>query len=99
MALETAPVVTGALVGGYLGAPETRHRPLGGLVLAAGGLAAGRSWWRTVGSAGTALLTSIYLGGFRAWHPLAKRTRPWPGVLSAAATSALASCLVADRRS
>lgn len=37
MAVPTAPIAAGSLVGGYLVARETGVRPLGGVVLAAGG--------------------------------------------------------------
>ena len=86
--LPTAPVVAASLVGGYLVARETGVRPLGGAVLAAGGLVAGRQWLRRTGPATTAALTAVYLGGFGASNPLAKRIGPWPSVLSVAATSA-----------
>ena len=62
MALRTAPIVAGSLIGGYLVARRTKVRPLGGAVLAAGGIAAGRQWLRTSGPATTAVLTGIYLG-------------------------------------
>jgi len=97
MALRTAPIVAASLVGGYLVARETKVRPLGGAVLAAGGLAAGRQWLRTSGPATTAALTGIYLGGFGASHPLAKKVGAWPAVLTAAGTSAAASWLLSDR--
>lgn len=99
MALKTAPVVAGGLIGGYLVARETKIRPLGGLVLGAAGLAAGRRWLATTGPLGTALLSTVYLGGFGASHPLAKKVGAWPAVLGAAGTSALASWLFVDRRS
>lgn len=98
MALPTAPVVAGALVGGYLLARKTKVRALGGAVLAAGGVVAGRQWMATSGAAGTALLSAVYLGGFGASHPLAKKIGAWPAVLTAAGTSAAASWLVSDRR-
>lgn len=96
--VPTAPIVAGALVGGYLVARETKIRALGGAVLAVGGLAASHYWWRRGGPVATAVLTAVYLGGFGASHPLAKKIGPWPAVLSVAATSAAASWLLADRR-
>jgi hypothetical protein len=96
--IPTAPVVAGSLVGGYLVARQTGVRPLGGAVLAAGGAWAARSWWRTAGPAPTAGLLAVYLGGFGAAHPLAKKVGPWPAVLGAAATSGAAAWLLADRR-
>ena len=98
MRIPTAPIVAGSLVGGYLVARETKIRPLGGAVLAAGGAVAGREWMRTVGPIGTAALSAVYLGGFGASHPLAKKIGAWPAVLAAAGVSAAVSYLVSDRR-
>ncbi|QXC62831.1 hypothetical protein KSP35_08650 [Aquihabitans sp. G128] len=98
MALPTAPIVAGSLIGGYLVARETKVRPLGGAVLAVGGVAAGRQWLRTTGPGTTAALAGIYLGGFGASHPLAKKIGAWPAVFAAAGTSAAASWLLSDRK-
>lgn len=99
MAIPTAPVVAASLIGGYVVARETKIRPLGGAVLAAGGAVAGRQWARRVGPVGTAALSAVYLGSFGASHPLAKKIGAWPAVLSAAGVSAAASWIVSDRRS
>jgi hypothetical protein len=96
--LPTAPVVAVGLVGGYLVARETEIRPLGGAVLAAAGIVAGRQWLRAVGPVGTAALAAVYVGGFGLSHPLAKRIGPWPAVLTAAGVSAATALLVSDRR-
>jgi len=96
--LPTAPIVAASLVGGYLVARTTKIRPLGGAVLGVGGLVAGREWALHAGPAGTAALGAIYLGGFGASHPLAKRIGPWPAVFAAAATSAGAAWALSDRR-
>lgn len=98
MSIPTAPIVAGSLIGGYLVARETKVRPLGGLVLAAGGVVAGREWARTAGPAGAAALGAVYLGSFGASHPLAKKIGAWPAVLTAAGVSAVAAYLVSDRR-
>ena len=98
MTIPTAPVVAVGLIGGYLVARKTKIRPLGGAVLAAAGIVAGRQWLSTAGPAATVALSVVYLGGFGASHPLAKKTGPWPAVLTAAAASATSSWLVADRR-
>ena len=98
MSIPTAPIVAGSLIGGYLVARETKVRPLGGLVLAAGGVVAGREWARTAGPAGAAALGAVYLGSFGASHPLAKKIGAWPAVLTAAGVSAAAAYLVSDRR-
>ena len=97
MSLPTAPVVAGSLIGGYVVARETKIRSLGGVVLAAGGVLAGREWARRVGPAGTVALTAVYLGAFGASHPLAKRIGVWPAVLTAAGVSAAAAWIVSDR--
>jgi hypothetical protein len=96
--IPTAPVVAAGLVGGYLVARETGVRPLGGAVLGACGVLAGRTWLRTCGPATTAVLSAVYLGGFGASHPLAKKVGPWPAVLGAAGVSAVASWALCDRR-
>jgi hypothetical protein len=97
MSIPTAPVVSAGLIGGYLAARKTGVRPLGGVVLAGAGVAAGREWSKTVGPARTAALTAIYLGGFGASHPLAKKMGAWPAVLTVTAVSAAASWALADR--
>ena len=94
----TAPIVFSGLVGGYLVARETGIRPLGGVVLAGAGIVAGREWLRTSGPVGTAVLAGVYLGGFGASHPLAKKVGAWPAVLGVATLSGTASWLISDRR-
>lgn len=98
MSIPTAPIVAAGLVGGYLVARETEIRPLGGAVLAAAGAVAARQWLRTRGPVGAAILGGIYLGGFGASHPAAKRIGAWPAVIGAATVSSAASWLVSDRR-
>ncbi len=97
MKILTAPIVFSGLVGGYLVARETGIRPLGGVVLATAGVVAGREWMRTSGPIGTAALAAVYLGGFGASHPLAKKVGAWPAVIGVASVSAAASWLVSDR--
>ncbi len=97
-ALPTAPVAAGSLVGGYLVARETGIRPLGGAVLAAGGAYCATRWRSTVGAGPAAGLLAVYLAGFGASHPLAKRIGAWPSVLAVAAASGAAAFVVADRR-
>lgn len=98
MALPTAPVAAGSLVGGYLVARETGVRPLGGAVLAAAGAWCTREWARSAGAPVAGVLLATYLGGFGASHPLAKKIGAWPSVLSVAAVSGAASWALADRR-
>jgi hypothetical protein len=96
MALPTAPVAGASLVGGYLVARKTGVRPLGGAVLAAGGVYMTRQWVRDSGPLTAAALLGIYLGGFGASHPLAKKVGAWPAVLAVSAVSAAASWKLSD---
>ena len=96
--VSTAPLAGLGLIGGYLTARESGIRPLGGVVLGLAGLYAGRTWVARAGWPGAAALSVIYLGGFGASHPLAKKVGAWPAVLGVAAVSAAASYVVADRR-
>jgi hypothetical protein len=96
--VSTAPVVALGLIGGYVTARETGIRPLGGVVLAAAGVFAGRTWLATRGPATTAALSAVYLLGFGASHPLAKKIGAWPSVLTVTAVSAGASWALVDRR-
>lgn len=95
--VQTAPLAALGLIGGYLTARETQIRPLGGVVLALAGVYAGRTWLAKGGAAETAALSAIYLGGFGASHPLAKKIGAWPSVLTVAAASAAASYALVDR--
>jgi hypothetical protein len=96
--VSTAPVAALGLVGGFLVARETGIRPLGGALLGVCGAYAGRSWLAKAGAPGTAALSAIYIGGFGASHPLAKKIGAWPSVFTVAAASAAASYLLSDRR-
>ena len=96
--VSTAPVLAFGLVGGYLTARETGIRPLGGLLLGAAGVFAGRTWLAERGPAVTLALSALYVLGFGASHPLAKKIGAWPSVLTVTAVSAGASWAVVDRR-
>ncbi|GAA4975125.1 hypothetical protein [Kineococcus glutinatus] len=98
MAIPTSLITAGSLVGGWQTARRTGVRPLGGVVLAAGGVLAGRRWARTTSPAVTAGLLGTYLGAFGLSHPLAGRIGAWPSVLVVAALTAGASHVLADRR-
>lgn len=95
--VRTAPLAALGLVGGYLVARESGIRPLGGVLLGACGLYAGRTWLAKTGPAVTALLSVLYVGGFGASHPLAKKIGAWPAVLAVSAASAGASWALCDR--
>ena len=92
----SVPTVAAGLIGGFAVARYSGRRELGGVVLAAAGVTAGRSWLRR-GPAVTACLSAAYLGAFGVSHPLAKKIGPWPAVLTVTAAAAGASYLLVDR--
>jgi hypothetical protein len=98
MAVPTAPIVAGSLVGGYWVARSTEIRALGGAVLSAGGAISAREWRRNAGPVGASVLSGIYYASFAISHPLAKKIGAWPAVLTAAGVSATAAWLISDRR-
>lgn len=95
--VSTAGVVAFGLLGGFLTARESGIRPLGGVVLAAAGLFAGRTWLAKRGPAMAGILGAAYLAGFGLSHPLAKKIGAWPSVLTVTAATAGASYLLVDR--
>ncbi|PPK98356.1 hypothetical protein CLV92_10151 [Kineococcus xinjiangensis] len=98
MAIPTALITAGALVGGWQVARRTGVRPLGGVVLAAGGVLAGREWARTTDPVTTAGLLGVYVAAFGLSHPLAKRIGAWPSVLAVSGLTGAASHVLGDRR-
>lgn len=96
--VNTAAVVATGLIGGWLTARETGIRPLGGVLLAAAGVWAGRSWLAKTDAPTTALLEGLYVAGFGLSHPLAKKIGSWPAVLTVTAASAGAAWALSDRR-
>jgi len=96
--VSTAAVVATGLLGGWLTARETGIRPLGGAVLAAAGIWAGRSWAAKTDVPTTVGLSSLYVLAFGASHPLAKKMGSWPAVLTVTAVSAAAAHALSDAR-
>jgi hypothetical protein len=97
-AILSSAVAAGSLIAGFAVADATGVRPLGGLVLLAGG---GYCWWAWRRAAGTPTavgLAAAYLGGFVASHPLAKVIGAWPSVLTVSAVVGGLSWALADRR-
>lgn len=94
--VSTATTVALGLIGGWVTAKETGLRPLGGVILGAAGLWAGRSWLAKTNTATTAGLSALYLGAFGASHPLAKKIGAWPSVLAVTAASAGAAYALSD---
>jgi hypothetical protein len=80
-ATPTAPLAAGSLISGYAVASASGSRPLGGIVLAAGGLCCMELWRRRLGAR-----TALELGGagllaFALSHVLARAVGAWPSVL------------------
>jgi hypothetical protein len=98
MRVPTAAITASSLIGGWRLARRTGNRPLGGGVLVAGGVLAGREWARRTNPVVTAALVATYVGAFGLSHPLAKRIGAWPAVLAVSALTAAASYAAADRR-
>ncbi|AEG81457.1 hypothetical protein CULC22_00936 [Corynebacterium ulcerans BR-AD22] len=96
--VNTSAVVASGLIGGWLTARETGIRPLGGIVLAAAGVWAGRSWWAQGGAPLTSALAATYIGAFGLSHPLAKKIGAWPAVLTVTAATATVSYALSDTR-
>lgn len=95
--VQTAPLIATGLIGGWLTARETGIRPLGGALLAAAGIYAGRSWWKK-SPATCAALSASYIAAFGLSHPLAKKIGPWPAVLSVTGAASAAAYLLNDAK-
>lgn len=95
--VRTAPLTVLGLAGGFLTARETGIRALGGVVLAAAGAYAGRTWLAKRGPATAGALGALYLAAFGGSHPLAKRLGAWPAVLAVTAVVAAAAHVIVDR--
>ncbi|MDO5098485.1 MAG: hypothetical protein Q4D85_06955 [Corynebacterium sp.] len=96
--VTTSAVVATGLIGGWLCARETGVRPLGGVVLAAAGAWAGRSWYAKGGIPLTAALSTAYVAAFGLSHPLAKKIGAWPAVLGVTAAAAGAAAALSDNK-
>jgi hypothetical protein len=97
-ALPTAPVAAGSLIAGYAVAASSGSRPLGGLVLAAGGVWCIRAWDRRDGRRTAAALGATGFTAFVLSHVLALAIGAWPSVLIVSALTALAAWLASDAR-
>ena len=96
VSVPTAPIVAAGLIGGYTAARVTGVRALGGVVLAAAGVYAGRTWLRRRGPATAGALGAAYLLSFGGSHPLAKKIGAWPSVLTVTALAAGAAYAASD---
>ena len=96
--LPTAPVAAGSLIAGYAVAVGSGSRPLGGVVLLAGGLWCTREWARRNDTRTALVLACAGLAAFVVSHVLALAIGAWPAVLLVAAAMAIATWLRADAR-
>ena len=96
--VNTAAVVVTGLIGGWLTARETGIRPLGGVILAAAGGYAARSWNAKAGAGTAAGLTALYTLAFGASHPLAKKMGSWPAVITVTAAADGAAYALSDAK-
>jgi hypothetical protein len=94
----TAPVAAGSLIAGYAVAAGTGSRPLGGVVLLAGGLWCVRAWTQRNDTRTAVTLACAGLAAFVLSHVLALAIGAWPAVLLVAAAMAAAAWLRADSR-
>jgi CHASE2 domain-containing sensor protein len=97
-ALPTAPLAAGSLIASYGVVAATGSRPLGGVVLAAGGLGCVEIWRRRHGTRTALQLGATGFAAFVASHLLALALGPWPAVLIVAAVMAGAAWALADSR-
>lgn len=84
----TAALAAGSLIGGYAVAVASGSRPLGGVVLAAGGLSCAAIWTRRHGPRTAVELTGVGLAAFALSHLLGLAIGAWPGVLSVSTATA-----------
>jgi hypothetical protein len=96
--MPTAPVAAASLIGGFAVAASTGSRPLGGLVLAIGGLWCVQAWKRRHGTRTAAILACVGLGAFVVSHVLALVIGAWPSVLLVSAAVAAVTWTQADTR-
>ncbi len=79
--IPTAPIAAASLIAGFGVALGTGSRPLGGLVLAAGGLWCIWEWRRRHGVRTATILGCVGFGAFVLSHLLGLVIGAWPSVL------------------
>lgn len=94
----TAPLAAGSLIAGYAVAVASGSRPLGGLVLALGGMLCVRMWTLRHGPRMAISLACLALFAFILSHLLALAVGAWPAVLIVAAGTAAVVWIRADAR-
>lgn len=96
--LPTAPVAAASLIVAYAVAVSTGSRPLGGVVLALGGLWCIQAWRRRHGTRTAVILASVGLAAFIFSHVLALAIGAWPSVLLVSVVVAVVAWTQADAR-
>jgi hypothetical protein len=94
--LPTAPLAAGSLIAGYAVAAGSGSRPLGGVVLAVGGVWCIWVWVRRRGPRTAATLAGVGFAALVLSHVLALAIGAWPSVLVVAAATAAAAWTLAD---
>jgi hypothetical protein len=96
--VPTAPIAAAGLIAGFGVAVGTGSRPLGGVVLAACGLACMAVWARRDGARVTATLTAAGLVAFAVSHLLGRVIGSWPSVVVVSAVTAALCWRLSDAR-
>jgi hypothetical protein len=96
--IPTAPIAAAGLVAGFGVADATGSRPLGGVVLAACGLACIAVWLRRDPPRVTVELTAAGLVAFALSHVLGHVIGAWPSVLVVSAVTATLCWRLSDAR-
>jgi hypothetical protein len=94
----TAPIAAGTLIVAYAVAVGTGSRPLGGVVLAIGGLWCIWAWLKRHGKRTAAILACVSFAAFVLSHLLALAIGAWPSVLVVSAVVAAVTWTRADAR-
>ncbi|HEY1714717.1 MAG TPA: hypothetical protein VGG07_17585 [Solirubrobacteraceae bacterium] len=96
--VPTGPIAAAGLMAGFGVAVATGSRPLGGVVLAACGLACIAVWLRRDGTRVTVQLTIAGLAAFVVSHLLGLVIGAWPSVIVVSAAMAALCWRLSDRR-
>lgn len=96
--IPTAPVAAASLIAGFAVAVGTGSRPLGGVVLAIGGLWCIQAWARRHGRRTAVTLGCVGFGAFVVSHLLGLLVGAWPSVLLVSAVMAVVAWTQADVR-
>ncbi len=94
--LPSAPLAAGSLLAGWAVVAATGSRPLGGVVLALGGLCCIRIWARRHGAGTAARLGAVGFAAFVLAHVLGLLIGAWHAVLVVAAITAAVTWALAD---